>query len=121
MSENMEQWRHIDGGGALIEKEYIRIKLQHGNPAEVGVNGCAIEDVIEVLIQKILDFQGRKLSCEENKVALFHLSEAQEALVLRRRLRAEQGVIGTNKQHSSMPSENKGEPGETLTFPKFSS
>lgn len=121
MSENMEQWRHIDGGGALIEKEYIRIKLQHGNPAEVGVNGCAIEDVIEVLIQKLLDFQGRKLSCEENKVALFHLSEAQEALVLRRRLRAEQGVIGTSKPHASKPTSEKHSPEDDLKFPTFSS
>lgn len=121
MSENMEQWRHIDGSDALIETDYIRIKLQHGNPQEVGVNGCAVEDVIEVLIQKLLDFQGRKLACEENKVALFHLTEAQEALVLRRRLRAEQGVLGSNKAHESLsPQESKTKEDE-LVFPKFSS
>ncbi len=121
MSENMEQWRHIDGSEALIETDYIRIKLQHGNPTEVGVNGCAVEDVIEVLIQKLLDFQGRKLSCEENKVALFHLAEAQDALQLRRRLRAEQGVIGTNKQHISKPTNPQSSKEDELTFPTFSS
>lgn len=101
MSENMEAFRHLDGGGAIIEKEFIRVVFQHGDPKAVGVNGCRVEDVIEVVIQKLLDFQGRALSCQENAEALYHLDMAQEALVRRRRAREQQGVLGTAEQHTS--------------------
>lgn len=102
MSENMEAFRHLDGGEALVETEFIRIVFQHGNPTEVGVNGCRIEDVIEVLVQKLLDFQGRGLACPENERALFHLAEAQDALLARRRAREKQGVLGTRQAHKSI-------------------
>jgi hypothetical protein len=108
MSVNMERWRHIDGSDAVIENEHFKIVFQRGNPAEVGINGCAVEDVIEALIQKILDFQGRDLACKENQIALFHLTSAQEALVLRRRRREDQGVLGTSGNHSS-PDDEAGE------------
>lgn len=101
MSENMERWRHMDGSDAVVEKPFMRIVFQHGNPTEVGVNGCRVEDVIEVVIQKLLDFQGRDLACEENRIALEHLVDAQETLVARRRRREEQGVIATENPHES--------------------
>lgn len=101
MSENMERWRHMDGSDAVIEKEHFRIVFQRGNPNEVGINGCAVEDVIESLIQKLLDFQGRDLACKENQLALYHLTSAQEALVQRRRRREDQGVLGTSAAHAS--------------------
>lgn len=101
MSENMEKFRHIDGSSARIEKPYITVTFQHGNPDEVGINGCRIEDVIEVLQDKLLDFQGRDLTCEENATALYHLDLAREALLLRRRRREQQGVLATLKPHSS--------------------
>lgn len=101
MSENMERWRHLDGSSARIEEQYIQIEFQHGNPEQVGSNGCTIEEVIEVLIQKLLDFQGRDLACPENKVALWHLSAAQEALVARTRAREKQGVRGSHAPHQS--------------------
>jgi len=97
----MEKWRHIDGSDAIVDHPHMRIVFQHGNPKEVGVNGCRVEDVIEVVIQKLLDFQGRDLACEENHVALEHLVDAQEALVARRRRREEQGVVATPKPHRS--------------------
>jgi len=114
MSENMEQWRHIDGSDAIVENEHMRIVFQHGNPKEVGINGCRVEDVIEVVIQKLLDFQGRNLSCEENRIALEHLSDAQEVLISRRRRREQQHVLGTPKKHTSEEAE------PTLTFPTLS-
>lgn len=95
----MEKWRHMDGSSAIIEAEHFRIVFQHGNPEEVGTNGCSIEDVIETLIQKLLDFQGRALACDENAQALFHLAEAQEALLKRRNRRREQGILGVHVPH----------------------
>lgn len=101
MSENMEKFRHMDGSDAIVDTEYIRIQFQHGgNPDDIGSNGCRIEDVIGVLQEKLLDFQGRELACEENASALYHLDLAREALLLRRRRREKQGVIGSRGRHS---------------------
>lgn len=100
MSENMEKFRSMDGSDARIKTEWVDIVFQHGSPAEVGINGCRVEDVIDLLIKKLLDFQGRELACEENAKALYHLQEASDALVLRRRRREQQGVIGTRTPHS---------------------
>jgi len=101
MGENMEKYRHIDGSDAVIDREYIRVTFQHGNPEEVGINGCRLEDVIDVLTEKLLDFQGRDLACEENATALYHLQMAREALLVRRRNREMQGVLGQRAKHDS--------------------
>lgn len=102
MSENMEKFRHMDGSDAIVETEYVRIQFQHGgNPEDVGTNGSRLEDVIEILQQKLLDFQGRELACEENATALYHLDLAREALLVRRRRREKQGVIGSRTRHNS--------------------
>lgn len=95
----MEQFRHLDGGMSIVERPHIKITFQHGNPEEVGINGCRIEDVIDVLTEKLLDFQGRALNCEENATALYHLDLAREALLLRRRRRERQGALGLRKKH----------------------
>ncbi|MCH8978824.1 MAG: hypothetical protein IH945_06225 [Armatimonadetes bacterium] len=96
----MEKFRHIDGSEAVIDTENIKITFQHGHPTDVGVNGCRIEDVIDVLVDKLLDFQGRDLACDENATALYHLDLAREALLLRRRRREQQGVVGSPQQHA---------------------
>ena len=99
MSENMERFRSMDGSDAHIKTDFIDIVFQHGPPQEVGINGCRVEDVIEVVIQKLLDFQGRELACEENAEALEHLQDACDALVKRGRRREQQGLIGSRKPH----------------------
>lgn len=101
MGENMEKFRHIDGSEAQINTKHINIQFQHGHPVEAGINGCRIEDVIDVLVNKLLDFQGRDLSCEENATALYHLDLAREALIVRRRRREQQGVLGSPQKHST--------------------
>ncbi|MGI8924013.1 MAG: hypothetical protein ACR2HJ_08260 [Fimbriimonadales bacterium] len=99
MSENMERFRSMDGSDARIKTEFVDIIFQHGAPQSVGVNGCRVEDVIDLLIKKLLDFQGRELACEENADALNHLQEASDALVRRGRRREQQGVLGTREDH----------------------
>lgn len=101
MSENMEKFRHLDGSEAVIDKPFISITFQHGNPDEVGINGCRVEDVIEAIQEKLLDFQGRDLACDENASALYHLDLAREALLMRRRRREQQGVFGGRDKHVS--------------------
>lgn len=97
----MEKFRHLDGNMAVVDQEFVKITFQHGDPAETGVNGCRIEDVIDILVEKLLDFQGRDLTCEENATALYHLDLAREALLLRRRRRENQGLIGQRAKHQS--------------------
>ncbi len=99
MSENMEKFRSMDGSEGIISQPFIHILFQRGPVPEVGVNGCRIEDVIEVLQQRLLDHQGRDLSCKENAIALEHLELAREALVMRRRRREEQGVLNVPAPH----------------------
>lgn len=102
MSENMEKFRSLDGSEALAQRPYISIVFQHGHPNEVGVNGCRVEEVIDVLVDRLLDFQGRDLACEENAEALEHLHFAREALIKRRRRREQQGVINSQSPHKSI-------------------
>lgn len=99
MGENMEKFRHLDGSEAVVETEFINIRFQHGSPLTEGVNGCRLEDVIDVVVDKLLNFQGRDLACEENATALYHLDLAREALMLRRRRREQQGVSATTDKH----------------------
>lgn len=107
MSENMERWRSMDGSDGFVCKPFIHIIFQRGSVPEVGINGCRIEDVIEVLQDRILDHQGRNLACEENERALYHLEAAREALLVRRRRREDQNVINTTEAHQSR--DNSGE------------
>lgn len=101
MSENMDKFRSLDGSSALIDQPFIKIVFQHGHPNEVGINGCRIDDVLEIVVARLLDFQGRDLACAENAEALEHLHLAREALLKRRRIREQQGVINTQKAHES--------------------
>jgi hypothetical protein len=101
LSENMEKFRSLDGSEAVVIRPFIQVVFQHGHPNEVGVNGCRVEDVIDVAVDRLLDFQGRNLSCEENAEALEHLYLAREALLRRRRRREEQGVVNSQQPHLS--------------------
>lgn len=101
MSENMERFRSLDGSDGFFERPFIRIVFQHGPVPEVGHNGCRIEDVIEVIQDRLLDHQGRDLACEENAEALYHLEMAHDALVRRRRHREVQGVLNTHRPHGA--------------------
>ncbi|HVT12996.1 MAG TPA: hypothetical protein VHE55_12095 [Fimbriimonadaceae bacterium] len=98
----MEKFRSMDGSEALVVRPFIQVVFQHGHPNEVGINGCRVEDVIDVAVDRLLDFQGRNLSCDENAEALEHLYLAREALVRRKRRREHQGVINTQKPHASV-------------------
>lgn len=79
----------------------IWIQFQVGPIKEVGVNGCAIEDVIDVLIRRLEGFQKGPFACAENQQALKHLTYAKEDLLIRTAKREGQGVEGTNAPHKS--------------------
>ena len=83
------------------EEVVIRIKFQCGPIGEVGVNGCSIEDVIDVLVARLDGFQRGPFKCPENKMALNMLLGARGWLQERTLLRQTQGVEGTNAPHQS--------------------
>ena len=93
--------RHMDGSSAVFESTYLNVVFQHGAPHDVGINGCRLEDVVDMLVDKLLDFQGRAYACPENETALYHLGQAKEALKKRRKLREQQGVYGQAAVHRS--------------------
>jgi len=101
MSVNMEGFRSLDGSDGVVSKPFIQIAFQRGAVPEVGVNGCRIEDVIEVLQNRLLDHQGRELACEENAEALYHLEMAREAMLIRHRRREHQGLLNTARKHQA--------------------
>ena len=105
----------MDGSPALIERggstkfysagqpgePYIRIKFQAGPIQMAGVNGCSIEDVIDVLTERLEGFQKGQFRCRENALAITKLEEAKLWLLERTRRRQAQGVEGTNAPHVS--------------------
>lgn len=101
MSENMDRFTSLDGSSGFVMQPFIHIIFQRGPVPEVGVNGCRVEDVIEVAQRKLLDHQARDLACEENATALYHLECAREALLDRRNRRFSQGVLNSTRTHAS--------------------
>lgn len=93
--------QHQDGSPASIDTPFIKVVFQHGPPHSESVNGCRVEDLVDALVEKLLDFQSRPLGCEENDRALFHLHQAKAALTARRRAREQQGVYGSDQPHES--------------------
>lgn len=81
--------------------EYIYIKFQEGPIKENGVNGVQVEDVINVLVNRLDGFQKGGFPCRENALAITKLEEARLWLNERTRKREEQNVEGKNEVHMS--------------------
>lgn len=97
--------RSMDGSEGIVCEPFIHVLFQRGPVQQVGINGCRIEDVIDVVIGKLKDHQVRDLACDENESALRHLEHAKNALLTRRGRRESQGVLNTRKIHQSQDRE----------------
>lgn len=84
-----------------MPKQYINIKWQEGPVKVVGRNGAQIEDVIDLLVERLQKFQEGELACRENELAITKLQEARLWLNERTRKRLEQKVEGTYQAHQS--------------------
>lgn len=78
----------------------IDIRFQQDAITNVGANGCQMEDVIDVLIERLLGFQRGPFKCRENALAITKLEEARLWLSARNWKRQAQGVEGTNAPHT---------------------
>ncbi|TXC93246.1 hypothetical protein FS935_03370 [Metabacillus litoralis] len=63
---------------------YINIKFQTGAIDHEGVNGCQVEDVISVLVDKLKSHQNGEFACPENSIAITNLQSANYALRIRK-------------------------------------
>ncbi|WP_226666816.1 hypothetical protein [Metabacillus litoralis] len=63
---------------------YINIKFQTGAIDSEGVNGCQVEDVISVLVDKLKSHQNGEFACPENSIAITNLQSANYALRVRK-------------------------------------
>lgn len=90
--------------GGYIDKSkklphsYIDIKFQDG-VVSGGVNGVQMEDVIDLLIDRLEGFQKGNYPCRENALAITKLEEARMWLNERTRKRKEQDVEGKYSNH----------------------
>ncbi|PGT87416.1 hypothetical protein [Bacillus sp. AFS040349] len=73
---------------------YINIKFQTGAIDREGVNGCQVEDVISVLVDKLKSHQNGEFACPENSMAISNLQTANYALRVRKE-RLENNERGT--------------------------
>lgn len=78
----------------------IDIRFQAGPIQVNGINGCAIEDVIDVLVARLNGYQAGPFRCRENALAITKLEESKLWLLERTRKRQAQGVEGLNQPHT---------------------
>ena len=94
------------GAGEVVEKEFLRVVFQSGLPKDVGINGCRVEDVIQLAVERLQEYQDGPLGCLENEQALQGLAFAARSLEERKRRREEQGVLNTMARHETLRTED---------------
>jgi hypothetical protein len=94
------------GAGEVVEKEFIRVVFQNGLPRDVGINGCRVEDLLKLTMERIEEYQEGPLACRENEQALQGLRYSLRALEARIKAREEQGVLNTMARHDTVRTED---------------
>ena len=74
------------------------IKFQFGPIQENGVNGIQNEDLLGIVIDRLIGFQTGDYECQENEVALHACIDACAALQLRTAKRKSRGVEGKSEK-----------------------
>ncbi len=92
--------------GDIVERPFLRLSWQKGIPSETGINGCRVEDVLDVAGEKLRAYQSGPLACDENAEALQAIELAIEALQARRQRRQDQGVLNTMNAHETERTED---------------
>ena len=78
----------------LVAGEFGHIRFQKGPVAEEGVNGCFMEDLLSIVVDRLEGFQRGSFECEENANALTKVQEALHWLNKRTTDRIERDVEG---------------------------
>ncbi len=80
------------GGGKLLGT----VNFQNGPIQENGVNGVQNENLLMIVIDRLIGFQTGEFACAENEEALRLIIQATSILQLRTAKRKARGVEGTN-------------------------
>ena len=72
------------------------VNFQKGPVSEEGVNGCFMEDLLAIVIDRLELFQSGEYACRENALALTKIEEAMHWLNHRSNKRRERNVEGTS-------------------------
>lgn len=90
----------------------IDLWFQDGPIDEHGVNGLTNEVLLQIVCDRLTDFEDGPFPCEENREALAYIDAAKQTLIQRTNRRREQGVEGLNEAHVSQdqPTEVNNEP-----------
>lgn len=107
MGELTTKTSDYTGAGEVVESQFIRVVFQKGFPRDVGINGVRIQDLIEIAIDRLNQYQKGPLPCEENAQAIAALETACQWLDERVRRREEQGVFNTSKPHETIRTEDE--------------
>ncbi|MCK9198320.1 MAG: hypothetical protein M0P49_01820 [Bacilli bacterium] len=73
-----------------------KIDFQEGPIKENGVNGVANEDLLGMILIRLIGLQNSEFKCEENAKAINLIEETLKTLRSRTNKRIERGVIGTS-------------------------
>lgn len=80
-----------------VGDQLCAIDFQEGPIKECGVNGVCNEDLINMVIIRLVCFQNSKFKCKENDMAITKLEEALLWLRKRTMSRESRGVEGTHE------------------------
>lgn len=87
---------HFLIGKADTHEVLVKIDMQEGPIKENGVNGCANEDLIAIVLTRLESFQKSEYGCRENACAITKLEEALMWLRKRTIGRENRNVEGTH-------------------------
>ena len=76
------------------EKELALIDFQKGPIQEVGINGIQNEQLLGIVIDRLIGFQSGTFACDENQKALELVMDALKHLYIRTGIRSARGVEG---------------------------
>ncbi len=81
----------------VSDDEFLaKIKFQEGPVRENGVNGVANEDLLGMVLTRLISCQDSEFQCEENAKAIGLIEETLKTLRERTNKRIERGVEGTS-------------------------
>ncbi len=100
LTPKQKEQQDMDGTPALVTGEYFTIKFQLGPVKEFEKNGCQMDAIIRVLIDRLsgLNREGARFRCRENSLAITKLEEALHWLKHRTMDREARGVEGKNEK-----------------------
>jgi hypothetical protein len=83
-------------------KDVCHVQFQHGpRGVEGSTPGVFDDDLLAIIEDRLVAFQGGPFACNENAEALTAVRDAREALGKRVARRIAQGVLGANVKHTS--------------------